>query len=75
MIKIKHSGDNGRNNRYNAVAEAAAHDEAQGKYDKAVKLWLRAKKLARKPINAQWSEHRSQYCISALRNGWSYLKK
>ncbi|WP_337021624.1 ANR family transcriptional regulator [Pantoea anthophila] len=70
-----HFGKKIRNNRYHAVAEAAAIAELQGKYEQAGKLWMRAMKLARKPANAQWSEHRSQYCTSASRHGWSYRTK
>ncbi|WP_312041107.1 ANR family transcriptional regulator [Pantoea eucalypti] len=59
---------------YYAAAETAAFAESCGKYAQAKKLWLRAMKLAKRPINAQWAEHRSQFCMSALRNGWSYFK-
>ncbi|MBA8870072.1 ANR family transcriptional regulator [Pantoea agglomerans] len=63
-----------RNQRYYAVAEAAAFAERCEKFDQAGKLWLRAMKLALRPMNAQWAEHRSQCCMSALRNGWSYIR-
>jgi hypothetical protein len=60
-----------RNNRYYFVAEAAAMAERFGQYEKAGDLWLKAMMLARRQVNAEWSEHRSHYCQSVLRNGWS----
>lgn len=63
-----------RNTRYYAVAEAAALAEMAGKHEQAGKLWLKAMKLAKRQINAEWSDHRNQYCLSVLRNGWSQKK-
>lgn len=60
-----------RNIRYYSVAESAVAAEHQGHYEKAETLWLKAAKLAKRQVNADWSEHRSQFCISAIRNGWS----
>ncbi|WP_175501709.1 MULTISPECIES: ANR family transcriptional regulator [Pantoea] len=60
-----------RNIRYYNTAEAAAIAENFGHYEKAGKLWLKAMKLAMRQVNAEWSEHRSQFCQSVLRNGWS----
>ncbi|KAJ9430500.1 MULTISPECIES: ANR family transcriptional regulator [Enterobacterales] len=62
---------NVRNIRYYYVAEAAAIAESFGEYERAGKLWLKASRLSRRQINAEWSEHRSQFCHSVLRNGWS----
>jgi len=60
--------------RYYLVAAEAAFAENSGKHDKALKLWLRSVKLAKNRSNAEWAENRSQYCLSAIRNGWSHLK-
>lgn len=60
-----------RNTRYYNVAEAAALAERFREYARAGDLWLKAMRLARRQVNAEWSEHRSQYCQSVLRNGWS----
>lgn len=75
MNRTKPASTGYRNHRYYGVAEAAVFAESCEKYEQASKLWLRATKLAKRPVNAQWSEHRGQYCMSALRNGWSYIKK
>lgn len=75
MNQSKPDRTRARNHRYYAVAEAAALAESGEKYEQASKLWLRAMKLAKRPVNAQWAEHRSQCCMSAFRNGWSYIKK
>ncbi|MCS3401350.1 MULTISPECIES: ANR family transcriptional regulator [Pantoea] len=61
-----------RNVRYYTVAEAAAFAESRGQYEHAEKLWSQATKLARNIINVEWAEHRNHYCLSVIRNGWSY---
>lgn len=74
MNQKKYDLKKNRNTRYFHVAEAAALAESFGHYEQAGKLWLKAMKLAKRRINAEWSGHRNQYCSSVLRNGWSQKK-
>jgi len=74
MCQVKSACSKSPKHRYCIVAAEAAFAENRGKHDKAVKLWLRSVKLAKNRINAEWAENRSQYCLSALRNGWSHIK-
>jgi len=74
MSQVKSACSKSPGHRYSIVAAEAAFAENSGKHDKAVKLWRRSVKLAKNRINAEWAENRSQYCMSALRNGWSHIK-
>ncbi|MGJ0479908.1 ANR family transcriptional regulator [Pantoea agglomerans] len=74
MNQCTHSRKRLRNPRFFTAAEAAAFNEKNGKFDEAGKLWLRAKKLAKNPMNIEWAGNRNQYCIRALHNGWSHIK-
>lgn len=75
MNQGKHVRKRVRNPRYYTAAEAAAFNEKSGKFDEAGKLWLRAKKLAKNPLNSEWALIRSQYCMRASHNGWSHNKE
>ncbi|MGV2880653.1 MULTISPECIES: ANR family transcriptional regulator [Pantoea] len=74
MSQVKSACSKSSEHRYYILAAEAAFAENSGEHDKAVKLWLRSVRLAKNRINAEWAENRSQYCLSALRNGWSHIK-
>lgn len=74
MSQVKSACSKSSEHRYYILAAEAAFAENSGEHDKAVKLWLRSVRLAKNRINTEWAENRSQYCLSALRNGWSHIK-
>lgn len=59
------------NGSFNLIAQKAVEAEIQGDYEAAADLWSAATRLAKKNVNIQWAEHRNQFCLSILRNGWS----
>ena len=41
---------------------AARHEHA-GEFESAAKIWAKANRAARNPLNQTWSENRSDFCI------------
>ncbi|ELL0228034.1 ANR family transcriptional regulator [Salmonella enterica] len=37
--------------------------EQAGEYDRAAKVWAKANRESRNPVNQQWSDNRSDFCI------------
>ncbi|CBK85970.1 hypothetical protein ENC_24440 [Enterobacter hormaechei] len=37
--------------------------EQAGEYDRAAKVWAKASRESRNPVNQQWSDNRSDFCI------------
>ncbi|EJN4750910.1 ANR family transcriptional regulator, partial [Salmonella enterica] len=34
-----------------------------GEYDRAAKVWAKANRESRNPVNQQWSDNRADFCI------------
>ncbi|EAT8925540.1 ANR family transcriptional regulator [Salmonella enterica] len=37
--------------------------EQAGEYDRAAKVWAKANRESRNPVNQQWSDNRADFCI------------
>lgn len=48
---------------YFRSAREAARIEQAGEYDRAAKVWAKANRASRNPLNQQWSDNRSDFCI------------
>jgi hypothetical protein len=48
---------------YFRAAREAARVERSGEYDRAAKIWAKANRTSRNPINQHWSEIRSDFCL------------
>ncbi|EOB4244585.1 TPA: ANR family transcriptional regulator [Vibrio metschnikovii] len=48
---------------YKEAAEAAAEAERNNRWKTAAALWMNAYFQARKDLNANWANNRSEYCI------------
>ena len=44
-------------------AREAMRLEQAGEYDRAAKVWAKANRESRNPVNQQWSDNRSDFCI------------
>lgn len=48
---------------YFRSAREAMRLEQAGEYDRAAKVWAKANLESRNPVNQQWSDNRSDFCI------------
>ncbi|EBB3009562.1 hypothetical protein DR818_18145 [Salmonella enterica] len=48
---------------YFRSAREAMRLEQAGEYDLAAKVWAKANRESRNPVNQQWSDNRSDFCI------------
>ncbi|EPO7914499.1 TPA: ANR family transcriptional regulator [Citrobacter koseri] len=48
---------------YFRSAREALRLEQAGEYDRAAKVWAKANRESRNPVNQQWSDNRSDFCI------------
>lgn len=48
---------------YFRSAREAMRLEQAGEYDWAAKVWAKANRESRNPVNQQWSDNRSDFCI------------
>ncbi|MNB78005.1 hypothetical protein D3C81_208440 [compost metagenome] len=48
---------------YFRAAREAARIEQSGEYDRAAKVWAKAYRSSKNPINQYWSERRSDFCV------------
>ncbi len=48
---------------YFRSAREAMRLEQAGEYDRAAKVWAKANRESRNPVNQQWSDNRSDFCI------------
>lgn len=48
---------------YFRSAREAMRLEQAGEYDRAAKVWAKASRESRNPVNQQWSDNRSDFCI------------
>ncbi|EKP8961911.1 ANR family transcriptional regulator [Salmonella enterica] len=48
---------------YFRSAREAMRLEQAGEYDRAAKVWDKANRESRNPVNQQWSDNRSDFCI------------
>lgn len=48
---------------YFRSAREAMRLEQAGEYDRAAKVWAKANRESRTPVNQQWSDNRSDFCI------------
>ena len=48
---------------YFRSAREAMRLEQPGEYDRAAKVWAKANRESRNPVNQQWSDNRSDFCI------------
>lgn len=48
---------------YFRSAREAMRLEQAGEYDRAAKVWAKANRESRNPLNQQWSDNRSDFCI------------
>ncbi|HAT3920677.1 TPA: ANR family transcriptional regulator [Kluyvera ascorbata] len=48
---------------YFRTAREALRLEQQGEFDRAAKVWAKANRESRNPVNQQWSDNRSDFCI------------
>ncbi|WP_419058997.1 ANR family transcriptional regulator [Kluyvera georgiana] len=48
---------------YFRTAREALRLEQAGEYDRAAKVWAKANRESRNPLNQQWSDNRSDFCI------------
>lgn len=48
---------------YFRSAREAIRLEQSGEYDRAAKVWAKANRESRNPVNQQWSDNRSDFCI------------
>lgn len=48
---------------YFRAAREAVRAEQAGEYDRATKLWAKANRAAHNPVNQQWSDNRSDFCL------------
>ncbi|WP_368913472.1 ANR family transcriptional regulator [Mixta calida] len=51
---------------YYRAAREAARVERAGEYDRAAKIWAKANRASRNPVNQHWSEKRSDFCLMHL---------
>lgn len=65
-IKFNSQNPNG----YMALATRAAQMEQQGLWDQAMHMWVAAKKVARRELNAAWAQCRVDYCFQARARNW-----
>lgn len=48
---------------YFRSAREAMRLEQAGEYDRAAKVWAKANRESRNPVNQRWSDNRSDFCI------------
>lgn len=48
---------------YFRTAREALRLERQGEFGRAAKVWAKANRESRNPINQQWSDNRADFCI------------
>lgn len=48
---------------YFRSAREAMRLEQAGEYDRAAKVWAKANRESRNPVNQHWSDNRSDFCI------------
>ena len=48
---------------YFQSAREALRLEQAGEYDRAAKVWAKANRESRNPVNQQWSDNRSDFCL------------
>ncbi|SFN76075.1 hypothetical protein SAMN05216516_11917 [Izhakiella capsodis] len=48
---------------YYRVAREAAQLERDGEYERAAKVWAKANRTSRNPLNQDYSEKRSDFCL------------
>ncbi len=48
---------------YFRSAREAMRLEQAGEYDRAAKVWAKANRESHNPVNQQWSDNRSDFCI------------
>ncbi|EOV0983772.1 ANR family transcriptional regulator [Edwardsiella piscicida] len=48
---------------YFRSAREAMRLEQVGEYGRAAKVWAKANRESRNPVNQQWSDNRSDFCI------------
>lgn len=48
---------------YFRSAREATRLEQAGEYDRAAKVWAKANRESHNPVNQQWSDNRSDFCI------------
>ncbi|WGL54481.1 ANR family transcriptional regulator [Kluyvera intermedia] len=48
---------------YFRAAREAARIEQAGEYDRAAKVWAKANRASRNPLNQDWSDKRSDFCL------------
>ena len=48
---------------YYRTAREALRLEQAGEYDRAAKVWAKANRESRNPVNQQWSDNRADFCI------------
>ncbi|ECG8599327.1 ANR family transcriptional regulator [Salmonella enterica subsp. salamae] len=51
---------------YFRSAREAMRLEQAGEYDRAAKVWAKANRESRNPVNQQWSERRSDFCLMQI---------
>ncbi|MFV8770809.1 ANR family transcriptional regulator [Yersinia enterocolitica] len=51
---------------YYQAAREAAQIEREGDYRQAAKVWTKAARTSRNPLNQEWSENRSDFCIMQI---------
>lgn len=51
---------------YFRAAREAAQIEREGDYRRAAKVWTKANRSARNPLNQMWSENRSDFCLMQI---------
>lgn len=47
---------------FRSAREAMRLEQAE-EYDRAAKVWAKANRESRNPVNQQWSDNRSDFCI------------
>lgn len=48
---------------YFRTAREAPRLEQQGEFGRAAKVWAKANRGSRNPVNQQWSDNRADFCI------------
>jgi hypothetical protein len=48
---------------YYKTAREAAEIERNGDYSRAAKVWAKASRASRNPVNQEWSANRQDFCL------------
>ena len=71
LIPDQYRANRDEDGTYIYYAKMAARNEASGNHSAAEALWLKAMKVAVKPINREWADRRAAMC-KHLATKWKF---